>query len=118
MGEGQDPRSSKDIPSHPQSPEIPQGDDDYMRNLDMQLEEGEIRVPMPQIDLQTEIEATIEIAGKVGINMADHQEAVKLVIIGEGFIGLGRGLPLAHFQSLFLQLHFKALRYRIAFCIN
>ncbi|KAD6794925.1 hypothetical protein E3N88_05821 [Mikania micrantha] len=70
----------------PQPREMPHGDEDsdYLRTSDMQLEDGEFRIPMNQFDLHNEIDATIEIAGKVGINLADHHEAVKLAILGEG----------------------------------
>ncbi|KAD6795328.1 hypothetical protein E3N88_06224 [Mikania micrantha] len=52
-------------------------------NTKMLLEVGEFRYPFTQVDLQKEIDATIEIAEKVGIMLVDHQEAVKLAIIEE-----------------------------------
>ncbi|KAD4384750.1 hypothetical protein E3N88_24918 [Mikania micrantha] len=80
-------------PSTPQSRVNPDAMQDKAQSLnsEVNLEEGEFRYPMSQMELQKEIDATIVIAEKVGIKLVDHQEAVKAAIIGEGSGGESQG---------------------------
>ncbi|KAL8258174.1 hypothetical protein R6Q59_030215 [Mikania micrantha] len=65
------------------------GDPRLSPGLDAELEEGQIPCYEEQLGLEREVAATIEVAEKVGIQLAEQHSKVRAAVVGEEWHSFG-----------------------------